>query len=178
MSIGKNPFLLPYYSTVFLLFCSLHCLPPMFMFDPLSSLWSPGRPVEPMSVWRLSALHPPALLAEVDQWARLLDLRALLLPLPRHRYQHEEAVAGKQGWFHPKTAADFMGRFRFCLKLPQLGTLFGGDCSENHYTDYTSIYCRLWQQTNTTYTLLYTTLYFQSVKYWPHDQYIFIWCSS
>lgn len=123
MSIVKIPFLLPYYSTVFLLFCSLHCLPPMFMFDPLSSLWSPGRPVEPMSVWWLSALHPPALLAEVDQWARLLDLRALLLPLPRHRYQHEEAVAGKQGWFHPKTAADFMGRFRFCLKLPQLGTL-------------------------------------------------------
>lgn len=61
---------------------------------PDSFSWCPGRPVEPVSVRRLRALHPPALSAEVDQRARLLDLRALLLPLPGHRHQHEEAVAG------------------------------------------------------------------------------------
>ena len=54
-----------------------------------------GGAAEPVPVLRLGALHPPPLPHQVDQRARVLGLRALLLQVPGDRHQHQEPPAGE-----------------------------------------------------------------------------------
>jgi len=53
-----------------------------------------GRTVEPLPLWRLSALHPSAVSHPLDQREGILELRALLLQVPGPGHQHQEPPPG------------------------------------------------------------------------------------
>lgn len=53
-----------------------------------------GGAAEPLSLWWLRALHAPVLPYPLDQWKRLLELRALLLQVPGPGHQHQKPTAG------------------------------------------------------------------------------------
>lgn len=56
---------------------------------------SAGGAAESLPMRRLSALHAPAMPHPLDQRARLVELRALLLQVPGAGHQHQEPTAGE-----------------------------------------------------------------------------------
>lgn len=62
--------------------------------SPPSASLPAGGAAEPVPLRWLGQVHAPALPHQVDQRAGLLELRAVLLQVPRHRHKHKKSSAG------------------------------------------------------------------------------------
>lgn len=73
------------------------CLPAKFWASPPCASRPAGGAAEPVPLRWLRQVYPPALPHQVDQRAGLLELRAVLLQVPRHCHKHKESSAGNAG---------------------------------------------------------------------------------
>lgn len=80
-----------------------------------------GGAAESLPLRRLGALHAPTMPHTLDQRARLVELRALLLQVPGAGHQHQEPIAGERLRFGGLGAWGGVTVLKYCILYDPIG---------------------------------------------------------